>query len=54
MSAEGPAGRPKALPRSSLPTALTGRELDPVLRAVKDADSRVLLMVVFHLSGDLN
>jgi hypothetical protein len=56
MSAEGPAGRPKALPRSTLPYCAdrTLPELDPVLRAVKDADSRVLLMVVFHLSGDLN
>ena len=57
MSAEGPAGRPKALPRSSLPYCAdrTLHELDPVLlrRAVKDADIRVLLMVVFHLSGDL-
>ena len=57
MSAGRPAGRPKALPRSALPYCADRAhpELDPVLlrRTVEDADIRVLLMVVFHLPGDL-
>src|SRR5262245_17148847 len=54
---EGSTGRSKALPHSALPYCAdrTLPKLDPVRlrRAVKDADIRVLLMVVFHLSGDL-
>src|SRR5262245_61911590 len=56
MSAESPTGRPNALPRSALPYCAEPLvpELDPVLlrQALEDADIRVLLMVVFHLSGD--
>jgi 4-hydroxyacetophenone monooxygenase len=51
----GPADCPQ-LPRRALPYCAdrTLPKLDPVLlrRAVEDADIRVLLMVVFHLSGD--
>src|SRR5262245_56231168 len=54
---EGPAGPAKALPRSAMPYCAdrTLPKLDPVLlrKTLKDADIRVLLMVVFHLSGDL-
>src|SRR5262245_24408173 len=57
MSAGDPGSRPKVLPRSALPYCAdrTLPKLDPVLlrRALEDADIRVLLMVVFHLSGDL-
>ena len=56
-SAKGPAGRPKALPRSAPPYCVDRSlpKLDPVLlrRTVEDADIRIPLMVVFHLSGDL-
>ena len=54
---EGAAGPPKALPRSAMPYCAerTLPKLDPerLRRTLKDADIRVLLMVVFHLSGDL-
>src|SRR5262245_65812187 len=57
MSAGDPGSRPKVLPRSALPYCAdrTLPKLDPVLlrRALQDADIRALLMVVFHLSGDL-
>jgi len=56
MSAESVGGPTQALPRSALPYCAeqTIPDLDPAMlrRAVRDADIRVLLMVVFHLSGD--
>jgi len=56
MSAESVGGPSQALPRSALPYCAepTIPDLDPAMlrRAVRHADIRVLLMVVFHLSGD--
>lgn len=56
-SAAGPAGRPRALPRSAPPYCAdrTLPEFDLVLlwRMVENADIRVLLMMRFNPSGDL-
>jgi 4-hydroxyacetophenone monooxygenase len=51
MPSKSPALPPSALPYSAQTTVPA---LDPgtLRRAIKDADIRVLLMVVFHLSGD--
>jgi hypothetical protein len=54
-SAAGPAGRPRALPRSAPPYCAdrTLPEFDPLWRTVEDADIRVLPMMRFNPSGDL-
>src|SRR5262249_59002268 len=56
MPAESVGGPTQALPGSALPYCAeqTVPDLDPAMlrRAVRDADIRVLLMVVFQLSGD--
>jgi hypothetical protein len=56
MSAQSFDGHSKGLPHSALPYCQDEMvpELDraTLCRAVNDADIRVLLMVVFHLSGN--